>query len=136
MKRILCKSKIHRATVTQADLNYVGSVTIDQTLMKKANIIPYEQVHIVNINNGQRLITYAITGKEDSGIICLNGAAARLTSPGDLVIIMTYAEYEEHELKHFSPTVVFVDQKNKIKSLTHQETPCSTGTNQKATHEA
>lgn len=95
----ILKSKIHRAKVTQADLNYVGSITIDEELLKQSGINEYEQVDVVDINNGNRLTTYAISGKPGSGIICLNGAAARLVSEGDLVIIMSYAQMTREELK-------------------------------------
>ena len=114
MKRILCKSKIHRATVTDSNLNYNGSITIDRNLMDAANLIEYEQVHVANISNGNRLITYVIEGERSSGIICLNGAAAHLISPGDLVIIMSYAEYDEKELLNFKPQIILVDDKNKM----------------------
>ena len=102
----ILKSKIHRAKVTQADLNYVGSITIDEELLKQSGINEYEQVDVVDINNGNRLTTYAISGKPGSGIICLNGAAARLVSEGDLVIIMSYAQMTREELKEHKPTVV------------------------------
>lgn len=105
----ILKSKIHRAKVTQADLNYVGSITIDEDLLRQSGINEYEQVDVVDINNGNRLTTYAIAGKPGSGIICLNGAAARLVSEGDLVIIMSYAQMTRDELKEHKPTVVFVD---------------------------
>ncbi len=113
MRRFMFKSKIHRATVTQADLEYEGSVTIDESLMRLANILPYEKVDIYNITNGERLTTYAIPGEPDSGIICLNGAAARKAQVGDRVIIVTYCEVEESELEGFSPTVVLVDDENR-----------------------
>ena len=103
----ILKSKIHRAKVTQADLNYVGSITIDEELLRQSGINEYEQVDVVDINNGNRLTTYAISGKPGSGIICLNGAAARLVSEGDLVIIMSYAQMTREELKEHKPTVVF-----------------------------
>ena len=103
----ILKSKIHRAKVTQADLNYVGSITIDEDLLRQSGINEYEQVDVVDINNGNRLTTYAIAGKPGSGIICLNGAAARLVSEGDLVIIMSYAQMTRDELKEHKPTVVF-----------------------------
>jgi len=93
MQRLMCKSKIHRATVTQADLNYEGSITIDQTLMQAADLYEYEQVHVLNITTGTRFVTYAIPGMPNTGTICLNGAAARLATPGDLVIIISYANY-------------------------------------------
>ncbi|MBP5423290.1 MAG: aspartate 1-decarboxylase [Paludibacteraceae bacterium] len=105
----ILKSKIHRVTVTQADLNYIGSVTIDEELMEAANIVQYEKVFIVNNNNGERLETYAIKGERGSGIICLNGAAARKASPGDVIIIMAFAIMDYEEAKCFKPSVVFPD---------------------------
>jgi aspartate 1-decarboxylase len=126
MKRILCKSKIHRATVTQANIHYVGSITIDAWLMEAANILPYEQVDIVNITNGHRFTTYALEGKSKSGVICLNGGGARLAVPGDLLIIMAYAQYSELELKQFLPSVVFVDKKNTIISQVAMEEALTT----------
>ncbi len=112
MLRTMCKGKIHRATVTQADLNYVGSITIDQDLLDAANIYPYEKVQVVNINNGSRLETYTIAGARGSGVICLNGAAARLNAPGDLVIIISYADLNEEEIRTMQPHIVFVDSDN------------------------
>lgn len=114
MMRTMFKSKIHRATVTEANLNYVGSITIDSDLLKAADILEYEQVAVVNINNGARFETYTIAGPAGSGVICLNGAAARLAHPGDLVIIITYAQMAEAELAGFQPTVVQVDAQNRI----------------------
>jgi aspartate 1-decarboxylase len=114
MQRIMCKSKIHRATVTQADLNYMGSITLDKQLMDEADIQPYEQVHVVNVTNGNRFITYAISGTAGSGVVCVNGAAARLVAPQDIVIIMSYAHYAENEMEQFNPKVVFVDDHNKM----------------------
>jgi aspartate 1-decarboxylase len=114
MLRTMCKGKIHRATVTQADLNYVGSITIDQDLLDAANIYPYEQVQVVNINNGARLETYTIPGARGSGVICLNGAAARLNAVGDLVIIISYAQCTEEEIRALRPHVVFVDENNRL----------------------
>ena len=111
------KSKIHRATVTKADLDYEGSISIDKTLLDAAHIFKYEAVWVWNINNGERLMTYAIEGEKDSGVVCLNGSAARLCQPGDLIIITTFAEMTLKELKSFSPTVVLVDKKNKIKNI-------------------
>ena len=105
----MLKSKIHRATVTEANLNYVGSVTIDSHLMKLAGILEYEKVQIVDINNGNRIETYVISGEENSGIICLNGAAARLVQPGDIVIIMAYASMTPEEARTFRPAVIFPD---------------------------
>jgi aspartate 1-decarboxylase len=110
----MMKSKLHRVTVTEANLNYVGSITIDSDLMAAANILPNEQVHVVDNNNGSRLVTYAIPGPAGSGVICLNGSAARLVQPGDIAIIMTYAMMSEEEAKTFKPTVVLVDDQNKI----------------------
>ncbi|OAV67732.1 Aspartate 1-decarboxylase precursor [Bacteroidales bacterium Barb6] len=105
----ILKSKIHRATVTDANLNYTGSITIDENLMDAAGIIPNEKVYIVNNNNGERFETYVITGERNSGTICLNGAAARKVQPGDIVIIMSYALMDLEEAKQFKPTVVFPD---------------------------
>ena len=103
------KSKIHRVTVTEADLNYIGSITIDEDLMDAANIITGERVYIVDNNNGERLDTYAIPGERGSGVICLNGAAARKVQPGDIVIIMAYATMDLDEAKTFKPAVIFPD---------------------------
>jgi aspartate 1-decarboxylase len=108
------KSKIHRATVTEADLNYVGSITIDQALMQAAGILPGEKVQVVDINNGNRFETYTLEGPADSGVICINGAAARLVQPGDKVIIITYCWLDAAEAKAYKPTVVFVDDQNAI----------------------
>ena len=116
MQRTILKSKIHRATITDADLNYEGSLTIDPVLMENADILPYEKVDVVNINNGQRFSTYAIEGVPDSGDICLNGAAARLGNPGDLIIILTYTNLPDEEINHHQPIVVLVDEENKVKS--------------------
>jgi aspartate 1-decarboxylase len=110
----MCKGKIHRATVTQANLNYVGSITIDQDLLDAANIYPYERVQVVNINNGARLETYTIAGARGSGVICLNGAAARMTAEGDKVIIISYAEFNEEEVRALVPQIVFVDEENRM----------------------
>ena len=110
MRRRMMKSKIHRATVTEADLNYIGSISLDPDLMAAADILEHEQVAVLDIDNGARFETYAILGQP--GQVCLNGAAARLVQPGDKVIIITYAEYEEAELEAFAPTVVHVDQWN------------------------
>jgi aspartate 1-decarboxylase len=109
----MLKSKIHRATVTDANLNYVGSITIDTDLLRSAEILPYEHVHVVNINNGARLETYAIEGPAGEGDICLNGAAARLAQPGDLIIVLSYAQYAASELTDHKPTVVHVDEQNR-----------------------
>jgi aspartate 1-decarboxylase len=108
------KSKIHRATVTDANINYEGSITIDSRLMKAADIVEYEQVHVLNINNGARFTTYVIEGKEGNGDICLNGAAARLCVKGDLVIILTYTDVPDTQLKDYEPRIVLVNEKNEI----------------------
>ncbi|MCP1385727.1 aspartate 1-decarboxylase [Runella salmonicolor] len=110
----LFKSKIHRVKVTQAELNYVGSITIDEDLMDAAGILENEQVHVVNNNNGERLITYVIKGERGTGIICLNGAAARKAQVGDVVIIISYGMMTQEEAKTFKPKVVFPDENNKI----------------------
>lgn len=117
MKRTLLKSKIHRATVTEADLNYEGSVTIDSRLMEAADIVPFERVEVYDITNGNRLATYAIEGDPGSGTICLNGAAARLVEKGDLVIICSYADYTDEEREAHTPVIVHVNQKNKPRRL-------------------
>ncbi len=117
----MLKSKIHRAVVTQADLNYVGSITIDKNLMEAADILEYEQVQIVDINNASRFETYVIGGEAGSGIVCLNGAAARLVQQGDNIIIMSYCQVEKEKAKLVKPIVVFVDNKNRIESITDFE---------------
>lgn len=114
MMLTMFKGKIHRATVTEANLNYMGSVTIDKTLMDAAGILPGEKVHIVNNNNGNRFETYVIEGAPNSGVICLNGAAARLVHVGDTVIIIAYAIMAESEARSYAPKVVMVDSSNKI----------------------
>jgi aspartate 1-decarboxylase len=114
MLRTMCKSKIHRATVTGADLNYVGSITIDPELMEAADLVEYEQVAVVNVNNGARFETYVIPGVPGRGEICLNGAAARLVHTGDKVIIISYAQYSEEEMESYRPQFVFVDDANRI----------------------
>lgn len=113
MKRILLKSKIHRATVTEANLEYEGSVTIDADLLRAADIVEYERVEIYNITSGTRLATYAIRGEPGSGTICINGAAAHLVSPGDLVIIASYAEYADEEPGNHAPHLILVDHHNR-----------------------
>lgn len=109
--------KIHRATVTQADLHYVGSITIDNELLQAADIVEGEKVHVVDITNGARLETYVIAGESGQGAICINGAAAHLVNPGDLVIIMSYRQVEEHELRDYQPRVVHVDEGNRMIQL-------------------
>lgn len=119
MERTFLKAKIHRAKITEANLNYEGSFTIDLDILEKAGILPYEKVSIVNVNNGERMETYAIPGERGKKEFCLNGAAARKGAPGDLVIVMTYANYSEEELKDYKPTVVLVDEDNNIKAIKH-----------------
>jgi aspartate 1-decarboxylase len=114
MKRRMCKSKIHRCTVTDANLNYQGSITVDGALLDAADILEYEQVVVVNVANGARFETYAMRGSEGSGDVVINGAAARLAQPGDPVIIFSYADYDAGELEGFTPVFVFVDEDNRI----------------------
>jgi aspartate 1-decarboxylase len=114
MLRTMMKSKIHRATVTQADLHYVGSVTVDADLLDAADLLPGELVHIVDITNGARLETYTIAGERGSGVIGINGAAARMVHPGDLVILIGYGQMEDAEAREYQPHVVFVDSENRI----------------------
>ena len=121
MLRTMFKSKIHRATVTGADLNYMGSITVDVDLLEKADILPYEKVQVVNNNNGTRLETYTIAGDRGSGEICLNGAAARLVQRGDQVIIISYAAYSREDLQQYRPRVIFVDDKNRITKISDEE---------------
>ncbi len=120
MQRHMLKSKIHRATITQADLNYEGSLTIDKELMDAVDLHPYERVMVYNINNGERFDTYAIMGKTGSGVIGLNGAAARKGLIGDLIIIVSYAFFSEEELNVYSPKIALLDKSNKIKKWLHK----------------
>ena len=117
----MLKAKIHRATVCQAELDYVGSITVDGELLDVAGILEYEKVQIVDINNGSRFETYAISGEPGSGMICLNGAGARCVSVGDKIIIMAYGSYHMREAKEHRPSVVFVDEKNRISRITSYE---------------
>ena len=121
MFRHLVKSKIHRATVTEADLHYVGSITIDRDLMDAADLMPNERVQVVNNNNGARLETYVIEGPRGSGVICMNGAAARLVHPGDVVIIIAYAMMDEAEARAHRPRVVLVDASNRLTGVADAE---------------
>jgi aspartate 1-decarboxylase len=123
MLRVMMKSKIHRATITQADLHYEGSITIAAELMRAADILAYEMVHVYNISNGERFETYALEGEEDSGVICLNGAAARKGAVGDLIIITTYATYEGAELELHEPKVVRVYLHKHLKNCASAEKP-------------
>ena len=117
----MLKSKIHRATVTQSALDYIGSITVDETLMEAAGLTEYEKVEIADVDNGARFSTYVICGEANSGIICLNGAAARCVSTGDKIIIMAYGQYDPEEAKNHKPSVVFVDEKNKISRISCYE---------------
>lgn len=117
MMLTMMKSKVHRATVTEANLHYKGSLTLDPDLMEAANLRPFEQVHVVNINTGARFETYLILGERGKGTCCLNGAAARLGQPGDLVILITYAQMSAEEADDFEPRVVHVDEQNRITSI-------------------
>ena len=118
--RTMLKSKIHRARITDANLNYEGSITIDETLMEVADILPYEQVHVLDIDNGARFLTYVITGVRGSGEICVNGAAARLVSVGDKVIILSYSAVTEEEAKHLKPKLIYVNERNAIESVNEE----------------
>jgi aspartate 1-decarboxylase len=123
MRRTLFKSKIHRATVTHADLDYEGSITLDADLLRAADILPYEKVAVWNVTRGSRLETYALEGPAGSGVACVNGAAAHHNRPGDLIIIATFAEMEEDEARVHQPTVVVVDARNRIKDAGAKEVP-------------
>ncbi|MFL5243353.1 MAG: aspartate 1-decarboxylase [Gemmataceae bacterium] len=120
MRRSLLKSKIHRATVTHADVDYEGSVTLDAHLLEAADILPYEEVHVWNVTRGTRLRTYAMVGEPGSGIVCINGAAARLAHPGDLVIIATFTQLDDAAAHRFKPKVVLVDENNRIRARTDE----------------
>ena len=121
--RTVLKSKIHRARVTQADLGYEGSITIDPLLMDAADILPFEQVHVLDVDNGARLTTYAIEGERGSGQICINGAAARLVSAGDTVIILTYDAMTDAEAREHQPALVYVDERNRVTRIGHHIAP-------------
>ncbi|MFF2752712.1 aspartate 1-decarboxylase [Psychrobacillus sp. NPDC058041] len=121
MLRMMLNSKIHRAVVTEADLNYVGSITIDQNILDAVGMLPNEKVHIVNNNNGARFETYIIAGERGSGVICVNGAAARLVQRGDIVIILSYAYVMNEEAKSHQPTVAIMNEDNTIKQIIHYE---------------
>lgn len=121
--RTVLKSKIHRATVTQADLHYEGSITIDAALMEAADILPFEQVHVLDVNNGARLTTYAIEGPPHSGQMCINGAAAHLVDPGDIVIILTYKQATDVDARRNEPALVYVDAHNRIERIGHHIEP-------------
>ncbi len=114
MRRSMLKSKIHRARVTEADVNYEGSLTVDSSLLEAADILPHEQVHVWNVTRGTRLTTYAIAGEPGSGVMCVNGAAAHLARPGDVIIVATFADLDDAEARGHRPRVVFVDEDNRI----------------------
>ena len=120
MLRTVCKSKLHGATVTEANVQYAGSITLDAQLMRAADLVPYEQVHVVDVDNGARLITYCIEGLPGSGTVCVNGAAARLISAGDTVIVIAYAQVTPDELERMSPTIVLLDRRNRIRDIVHE----------------
>ena len=117
----MLKAKIHRATVTQAELDYVGSITVDMDLLEQAGILEYEKLQIVDVNNGSRFETYTIAGERGSGVMCLNGAAARMVQTGDKIILMAYAQVTPEEASELRPTVLFVDEKNKVTKVTNYE---------------
>lgn len=117
--RTLLKSKIHRATVTDANVDYEGSITIDADLLEAASILPFEQVHVLNVSSGARLQTYAIEGERGSGVVCVNGAAAHLVGRGDVVIILSYDQVAEPDARGWQPTLVYVDEKNEISRVGH-----------------
>ncbi len=123
MLREMCKSKIHVATVTEANLNYTGSITIDKSLLEELDILHYERVQVLNINNGARMETYVIEGEPDSGIICLNGAAARLVAPGDKVIIIAYCLIDDAQARSWKPKIVLLDENNKITEVLSEPNP-------------
>ena len=124
MLRTVCKSKVHGAVVTEANLQYTGSLTLDPLLMRAADLLPYEQVQVVNVNNGARFETYCIEGRPGSGTVCLNGAAARLAVVGDKVIVISYAQVTDEELEGLAPKLVFVDERNHVQRVS-TETPLS-----------
>ena len=125
MLRTVCKSKLHRATVTEANVEYTGSLTLDAQLMRAADLAPYEQVHIVDVNNGARVVTYCIEGIPGSGTVCINGAAARLISVGDRVIIISYVQVTQEELQELAPKIVLLDERNRIQRVTTEGTRLS-----------
>ena len=117
MLRTVCRSKIHGATVTEANIHYTGSLTVDAQLMRAADLVPYEQVHVVDITNGARVVTYCIEGPPGSGTICVNGAAARLVTAGDQIIILAYAHVTSEELEQLAPKIVMLDEQNRIREI-------------------
>lgn len=125
MTRTICKSKIHGATVTEANLRYTGSLTLDPLLMRAADVVPYEQVQVVNVNNGARFETYCIEGPAGSGTVCVNGAAARLAVEGDTIIVISYAQMTDEEREGFAPKLVFVDEHNHVKQILSEDRSAS-----------
>ena len=123
MLRTMCKSKIHRATVTKSELYYEGSLTLDATLINAADMKPFEKIQVLNLNNGERLETYLIPGESNTGIVCLNGPAARCGVVGDEIIIISYADYDDNELEDFKPKIVYVDKINKILDVEKRNEP-------------
>jgi len=118
MLRTICKSKLHRATVTEANIHYTGSLTLDAQLMKAADLVPYEQIHVVDVDNGARIVTYCIEGPAGSGTVCINGAAARLITAGHQVIIISYVQVTPDELETMAPKIVLLDRRNRIQQIT------------------
>ena len=121
MLRTICKSKLHGATVTEANVQYTGSITLDADLLKAADLVPYEQVHVVDVDNGARLVTYCIVGPAGSGMVCVNGAAARLICAGDKVIVIAYAQVTPEELEQMAPKVIMLDARNHIRSIVTEQ---------------
>jgi aspartate 1-decarboxylase len=121
MRRVMMKSKIHRVTVTETNIDYEGSLTIDEDLLEAADILPNEQVHVWDVTNGSRLITYALVGKRGSGIVCVNGAGAHLIKTGDVVIVATYATMKDKDARRYKPLVVFVDENNREKKISKSD---------------
>jgi aspartate 1-decarboxylase len=119
----MLKSKLHRLTVTEANVDYQGSITLDSNLLEAAQILPYEEVHVWNVTRGTRLQTYAMAGEPDSGRVCINGAAARLVHPGDVIIVATFAQYDESEVGNYRPRIVLVSQYNQVQQIERQEAP-------------
>ena len=126
MLRTICQSKLHGATVTEANIHYTGSLTVDAQLMKAADLAPYEQVHVVDLTNGARLVTYCIEGEPGSGVMCVNGAAARLVSAGDKIIVLAYAQLTTEELTTFRPKIIMLDERNRVREVIHERCRLST----------
>ena len=127
MLRTVCKSKLHGAIVTEANVHYTGSLTLDATLMKAADLVPYEQVHVVDVDNGARIVTYCIEGTSGSGTVCMNGAAARLISAGDKVIVISYAQVTPEELDQLSPKIIMLGKDNRVRDVVTESCRFSEG---------